>query len=162
MWANFTYIGKETSYIRNLFRKTQVKIAFRTTYATVHLLSHKNPKPDIYSLSGIYKLTCPDCNKAYVGQVGRCFVTRFKEHEKAFRYNSQPSSFAIPLHEEAHSFETMNNIMQILHYHSKGTHLNTLEIFHIHAERTANNHINENQTIFVNAIFDSIRKTQNP
>ena len=161
-WASFTYIGKETSYITNLFRKTQLKIAFRTTNTIGNLLSHKNPNPDKYSMSGIYKLTCPDCNKAYVGQTGRRFVTRFKEHEKAFRYNSHTSSFAKHLHEEAHSFGPMNNIMQILHYHSKGPHLNTFERFHIHAEFTANNHLNENQTIFPNAIFDAIRKTQHP
>ena len=60
------------------------------------------------------------------------------------------------------SFGPTKIIMQILHYHSKIPNLNTIERFHIHAECTANNHINENQTIFVNAIFDAIRKTQNP
>jgi len=29
-WATFTYIGKETTYITNLFRRTNIKIAFRT------------------------------------------------------------------------------------------------------------------------------------
>ena len=82
-----------------------------------NLLCHKNPTPDTFSLSGVYKLTCPDCNKAYVGQTGRRFATRFKEQEKALRKNSHPSSFAEHLNEEAHSFGPMNSIMQILHCH---------------------------------------------
>jgi len=30
--ASFTYIGKETTFITNLFKKTDLKIAWRTTY----------------------------------------------------------------------------------------------------------------------------------
>jgi len=37
--------------------------------------------------------------------------------------------------------------------------LNTLERFHIHTEFTANNHLNENQTVFPNTIFDTLIKT---
>ena len=29
-WATFTYIGKETMYITNLFRRTDINVAFRT------------------------------------------------------------------------------------------------------------------------------------
>ena len=65
------YVGKETTYITNLFRRTGLKIVFRIKNAIGNLLSHRNPTPDKLSLSGVYKLTCPDCNKAYVGQTGR-------------------------------------------------------------------------------------------
>jgi len=49
--------------------------------------------------------------------------------------------------------------MQILHYHKKGPHVNTLERFHIHTEFAANNHLNENQTVYLNEIFDTLAKT---
>jgi hypothetical protein len=87
---------------------------------------------------------------------------RFKEHKKAFRNNSNTSSFAKHLNEEAHSFGPMNCIMQVLHCHEKGAHLNTLERFHIHTEFAANNHLNENQTVFLNTIFDTLIKTHRP
>jgi hypothetical protein len=48
--------------------------------------------------------------------------------------------------------------MQILRHHKKGPHLNTLERFHIYAEYITNNHINDNQTIFPNKIFDVLLK----
>jgi len=155
-------VGKETSYITNLFKKTKQRIAFRTTNTIGKLLSHSNPTPDKFSQSGVYKLTCPDCNKVYVGQTGRRFATRFKEHEKAFRNNSHTSSFAKRLHEEAHSFGPMRSIMQILHYRNKGAHLNTLERFQIHTEVAANNYLNENQTVYPNTIFDTLVKTHRP
>jgi hypothetical protein len=70
-WATFTYVGKETSYITNVFRRAGLEIAFRTNNTIGNLLGYRNPAPDKFTLSGVYKLTCPDCNKAYVGQTGK-------------------------------------------------------------------------------------------
>jgi len=75
-WATFTYIGKETTYITNLFKNNDLKIAMRTNnYIQKILMDNKQlmNKTDTYTQSGVYKLTCPDCNKAYVGQTGRNF-----------------------------------------------------------------------------------------
>ena len=161
-WASFTYIGKETSYITNIFRRTELEIAFRTTNALGNLITHRHQSHDKFSLSRVYKLICPDCNKTYVGQTGRRFSIRYKEHMTAFRYNSNNSSFAKHLMEESHPFGPMKNIMQIIHCHRKGAHLNTIERFHIHTEFAANNHLNDPQTIFPNAIFHTLTKNQQP
>ena len=84
-WANFTYVGKETSYITNIFRQACLKIAFRTKNTIGNLLSHKNPLDrHIYSLSVAYNFSCPDCNKAYFRQTGKA----------AFCNNNQAYSFA--------------------------------------------------------------------
>jgi hypothetical protein len=72
------------------------------------------------------------------------------------------SRFAQHLNEQAHSFGTIDNIMQILQYHAKGSHLTTVERFYIHAEYITNNHLNDNHTIFPNAIFDTLLKTHWP
>jgi len=160
-WACFTYVGKETSYITNIFRKTDLKITFRTNNTIESLLSSKNHTLEKYSLSGVYRLTCPDCHKAYIGQTGRRFAARFKEHEAAFGNNGHSSNFAKHLIEEGHSFGPIHNILQVLHYHRKGAHLNTLERFHIHTDTAANNHLNDNHTILPNAIFDTLAKEQN-
>ena len=82
---------------------------------------------DKYTQSGVYRLTCPDCNKAYVGQIGRNFLARYIEHRLASRNNSHTSKFAQHLLEQAHSFNTIDNTMQILHYQKKSAHLNTVE-----------------------------------
>ena len=115
---------------------------------------------ETYTQSGVYKLTCPDCNKAYVGQIGRSFLSRYNEHKQAFRNNSHTSKFVQHLVEQTHTFTTIHNTMQILHYQKKSAHLITVERCYIHAESTANNHLNNNQNIFPNLIFDAILKTQ--
>jgi len=122
--------------------------------------SHKNYAHDKYSRSGIYKLTCPDCHKAYVGQTGRQFSTHYKEHKTAWCKNSNTSNFAKHLIEEAHSFGPMNKIMEIIHCHKKGAHLNTIEKFHIHTEFAKKNHLNDPQTVLSNAIFDTLIKAR--
>jgi hypothetical protein len=40
--ASFTHVGKETSYITNIFKQTDLKIAFRTENNIGNLLTHKN------------------------------------------------------------------------------------------------------------------------
>jgi hypothetical protein len=70
-WTIFTYKGKETTYITKLFRHTNIKIAYRTNN---NLLRHLTPNPqplDPSTHSGVYRLSCPDCSKAYIGQTGR-------------------------------------------------------------------------------------------
>jgi hypothetical protein len=87
---------------------------------------------------------------------------RYRDHKTAFRNNNQAYSFAKHLNDSAHSFGSMNEIMQVVHCHRKGPHLNTIEIFHIHAESIDNNHLNDDHTIFPNAIFDTLLRTNRP
>jgi hypothetical protein len=103
-WTTFTYVGKETTFVTNLFRKTNLKIAFRTNNTVQNLLIRRPRTANAYTRSGVYKLTCPDCDKTYVGQTGRDFSTRFHEHKLAFRSNYHLSKFAQHLVEQGHSF----------------------------------------------------------
>jgi hypothetical protein len=48
--------------------------------------------------------------------------------------------------------------MQIIHCHRKRPHLNTIENLYIDAEAKNNNHLNDNHTFFLNAIFDVLLK----
>jgi hypothetical protein len=120
-------------YITNLFKHTNVRIAFHTRNSILsHLTNHTHKNQ--YLSSGIYKLTCPDCNKAYIGQTGRNFSIRFNEHNQAFCKNSTSSNVAQHLNEHAHSFGTIDTTTHILQHQKKGPHLNTLEKFYIHEE----------------------------
>jgi len=120
----------------------------------------RQQETEIHSQLGVYKLTCPDCGKAYVGQIGRNFATCFREHKNAFRTASQSSNFAKHLIEHAHSFGPIHNTMQILQLQNKGTHLNTIERFYvyIYAKYTNGNHLNDDSTISPNMIFDTLLK----
>jgi len=119
-----------------------------------------NHTPDKDTQSGICKLTCNDCQKAYVGQTGCDFYTRFNEHKRAFQYNTTQSKFTQHLLTHGHSFGNLENTMEIIQLQKKGTHLNTIERFHIHKEVVTNNHLNEDYTETSNPIFNTILKLQ--
>jgi hypothetical protein len=158
-WALLTYIGKQTTFITNLFKKTGLKIAWHTTN-TIQILMPQHQPPDKYAHSGAYKLSCPDCNKVYmyVGQIG--FAMSFKEHKYAFKNNSHMSNYAKHILEQSHSFGPIQDMMQILQYQNIGNHLNTIERFYIYTEFTKINHLNDEYTIFPNRIFDALLKLQ--
>jgi len=160
-WAMFTYIGKETTFITNLFKKTDLGIALRTNNTIRRLLMQRQQTSDKYAQSGAYKLTC-DCNKMYVGQTGRSLAVRFNEHKNAFKMNSHTSNFTKHLIEQAHSFSSIQNTMQILQRHDKGAHLNTIGRYYIYTEFTKNNHLNDEHNISPNKIFDALLKPHQP
>jgi len=159
-WASFTYIGKEALFITNLFKKTDLKISWRTTNTIQKLLTPKHHPPEKYARSGAYKLTCPDCNKAYVGQTGRSFAVRFREHKYSFKTNCYTSNYAKHILEQSHSLGPIQDTMQIIQYQNKGNHLNTIERFYIYKEFNKDNHLNDEHNISPNSIFDTLLKPQ--
>jgi hypothetical protein len=105
-WCTFTYTGKETTFITKLFKHTNIKVAFRTSNNIWKHLSQPPPEHDKYKQSGVYKLTCPDCGKAYIGQTDEEFRTRFNELKRAFHHNPQQSKFALHLPEKNTHLDT--------------------------------------------------------
>jgi len=116
----------------------------------------------VIELQKILCRTCADCKKVYIGQIGWDFITKCNEHRRTFRNNSHTSKFAQHLNEHSHSFGNVHDVMQILQCQKKGLHLNTMERFHIHIEAAPNNHINDDDTISPNRIFDNILKNLPP
>jgi hypothetical protein len=80
-WTPFMYFGRETTFITNIFKKTDFTITMRTNSALQRLLMPKPITPDKFLRSGVYKLTCPDCNKAYIGQTGKASHRGLKSTE---------------------------------------------------------------------------------
>lgn len=56
-------------------------------------------------------MTCPTCKKKYIGQTGRPFHVRFREHFQNYKYANNKSKFAQNLLEEGHSFGPIDDTM---------------------------------------------------
>jgi hypothetical protein len=88
-WVRFTYYSPVIRRVTNLFKQTDLKIAFRAASTIQQQLTQKqackNP-------SGIYKLKCNTCNAVYVGQTGRAINVRHKEHIQYIRTNNPMSA----------------------------------------------------------------------
>jgi len=66
----FTYTGKETTYITKIFKCTNLQIACHTNNSIQENLTPKTDISKTFSASRIYKLTSPDCGKAFISQTG--------------------------------------------------------------------------------------------
>ena len=117
---------------------------------------------DHFDKSGIYQLTCPDCGKAYVGQTGRSFCTRFREQLRDYRYKTGNSKFAQHFREQNHSFGPINSVMDVLQILKKGTMMDTLERYHIYKVTNLGNQINDKSTTTCNILFDTLLRHDVP
>ena len=85
----FTYTGREYSHYK-IIQTHKLRIACRTNNNLLHHLTQTSHIQDKFTQSGVYKLTCSDCGKVYMGQIDY-FKTRFNEHKRSFQYNTQTS-----------------------------------------------------------------------
>jgi hypothetical protein len=84
------------------------------------LLTTKENNKEKYNLSGVYQLKFADCPQTYVGQTGRTFRTRFKEHIRDIKNNGQNSKFAQYIFDTKHENKTSEKTMKNLHIEKKG------------------------------------------
>lgn len=110
-----------------------------------------------FNQSGIYQINCSDCKSFYIGQTGRSFKSRFKEHIQALKSNNKTtmkSNYAEHLLKNNHNYESMEKNLTIIDYMPKSEKLDSkedLSIFLKHKEdpmNLLNTHITLNNPIF--------------
>jgi hypothetical protein len=154
--------------IRKTFQHTQFKVSYRTRNNAFHMIKKFSNKKtqqntDQYTLPGIYKITCKDCPKYYIGQTGRNFKCRYKEHLQAIKSNnqtSQTSKFAEHILTTDHTYGKLEENLKILSIVKKGEKMNTKEEFFIYTNYTQDkdNILNIMQTQQQNPIFEKIQE----
>jgi hypothetical protein len=76
-WIIFTYHNPLVRKVTNLFKNTNINIAFKANN-TIH--KQLAQKADNMNPSGIYKIKCNTCSKNYIGQSCRPITIRHREH----------------------------------------------------------------------------------
>jgi hypothetical protein len=74
-----------------------------------------------YNDSGIYLMKCNECPLKYIGQTGRNFNTRFKEHMYNIKSNDSSTGYSKHILDARHSYNTIENTMEIIKIGQKGT-----------------------------------------
>jgi hypothetical protein len=107
--------------ITNLFRNTNIRIAYRSTNKiTQRLGQHKRHDKDNttsnhdYNESGIYQLKCNTCHKAYIGQISRNITQRYKEHIRYIKNNEPKSAYAEHILQNRHEYGHLTDTMTLL------------------------------------------------
>lgn len=156
--------------MRKTFDNTNIKISYRTKNNTFKLIQkmteQKQQNTNIYDKSGIYKLKCSECPKFYIGQTGRTFKCRYREHIQSIKSNNkttQKSTFAEHILETQHSYKNISENMEILNIANKGRRMNILEEYNIYINKKHNPEdiLNIMQIEKQNPIFDKIEEIKN-
>jgi hypothetical protein len=64
--------------------------------------------------SGIYQLNCLECPKKYIGQTGRKFKTRYKEHIQTTRNNGPDTGYSRHILDTGHTYGSIENTITLL------------------------------------------------
>ncbi|KAJ4445794.1 hypothetical protein ANN_12479 [Periplaneta americana] len=109
----------------------------------------------------LYKLKCNTCNNFYIGQTGRSFQTRYKEHITAITKLQNTSTYAEHITNANHIYRDINTDMEILHIQPKSQKVNALERYEIyrHTKTHLNDILNTQLNIKTHTLFDSTLRT---
>ena len=123
-YLSVEYNDKIGNVCQNVLRKYNCTVAFKTNNTIGSKITERKKEDDPYRGSGVYRLRCDDCDSLYIGQTGREFKTRYKEHMRALTHPDRESKFADHLIEFDHSYTGMEENMTILKSCKKGKRLN--------------------------------------
>jgi len=131
-WAPFTYFGRETTFVTNIFKKTDIRITLRTNNTLQKTANAKTPNPRQIQQIRRIQNNMPRLQQGVCRADGICFTQRFKEHRNALKSGRNTSNYAKHALEHSHPFGPIQETMQILQYQAKGAHLNTIERYLIY------------------------------
>ena len=76
------YIQGLTEKLQRIYHSHQISTAVRPHTSLRKMLVHPKDKIDIDNVTGcVYEIPCHNCEKTYIGETGRLFGTRKKEHQ---------------------------------------------------------------------------------
>ncbi|XP_072039396.1 uncharacterized protein [Amphiura filiformis] len=77
------YVEGLSEKLQRIFRKHKISVAMKPHNTLKRLLVHPKDKVDTIKTSGVvYEIGCKGCDKSYIGETGRPFGVRLKEHQK--------------------------------------------------------------------------------
>ena len=100
-----------------MFKNTNIGLAFKATTLSQYLVrTTPQTQTPIHEKSGVYKITCNTCQKAYVGQTSRYLRSRFREHIRYIRNNDLHSAYALrtSILNCRHEYGNINDTMTLL------------------------------------------------
>ena len=115
--ATFTYSSPQIRKITNIFKHTNIRIAYKCSNTISHLSKSANkttPPSTLNNRCGIYTLTCMTCNKVYVGQTSHCLKQQYKEHTCYIKSNNPQSAYAVHILNNQHEYGPIEKTMTLL------------------------------------------------
>ena len=156
-YISIEFNKNSSNILKKIFNKYKYQIAHKTSNKLQHKLKTKQ---NIEIDSGIYKLTCNNCPCFYIGQTGRSFATRFREHTQEINSASTnkkiKSNYAHHLITEKHKFTDINTNLQTIHRMKKSSMMDRMEEIEIYKNRNNPQILNDKLHFKTNKIYDAI------
>jgi len=121
----FTYFSPMIRKVTNIFKDTDIKVAYRATNTIFKQLTKKPDRPN--NPNGIYSIKCITCNKKYVGQSSRDKQIGYKEHINQIKNCNPQSAYANHIIQNKHEFGSAETTLKLLKQCNKGSHINCWE-----------------------------------
>ena len=94
-FACLPYISGLTEPLMRLLRKNDIRVVNKPLKTLQQEFpSPKFRQPSDLQCNVVYKIPCKDCSWNYIGETGRCFQTRKKEHKRNLKNFSSGSNVA--------------------------------------------------------------------
>ena len=162
---NLKFISAEYTNIlptilNNKLKKLNYVVAFRTNNNLFRLFNYEKIKVEKSEGTGIYKIICNKCKKFYIGQTGRSFLVRYKEHLPKYEINNQKSKFAQHVINDKQTHEnfepSFEEDVEILHHCIKGRMMDIMEEYEIYSAIKNNNDkiLNDKLIFKYNSLFE--------
>jgi hypothetical protein len=90
------------------------------------------------------------------GQTGTNVDVRYREYLHSFINNNTNSKFAHHLLENGHAFGKTGDVMEIVYFSKKGTHMDTIVTFFIYIATKKGNQLNDKNTVSHNKVFQVV------
>ena len=87
IFISTTYTNIMPKILTSVLNNNNRTVIFKTNNNLVNILCNKITIP-LEKKTGVYKLSCDDCECFYIGQTGRGFQKRFIEHTPCLLYTS--------------------------------------------------------------------------
>ena len=140
--------------ITNLFKHTNIGIAFKSTNTLQQLKKPKLPnRTQEQDKRGIYKLKCNTSQMSYIGQTSRSLKQRYQEHIRHIRHNEPQSAYAQRILNNKGEYARINNTMTLLKHTNKISLLLPYEqlyiqTYHQHKQLNSEQYIGEHNPIY--------------
>jgi hypothetical protein len=103
-------------------------------------------------------MKCKGCSMKYVGQTGRTFNTRYKEHIYDIKSNNINTGYSRHIVDTWHTYGAMEDTMDVVGIGRKGQYLNTLEKYYIRKISREQLHMNDTNIYECNPTFDELQR----
>nr|XP_022908048.1 uncharacterized protein LOC111419471 [Onthophagus taurus] len=130
-YISISHYNPTINQLHHITKTHNIHIATKNNTKISNMLVNNKHKFHFHLLNGVYKISCSECNKIYIGQTGRNLLTRFKEHNK-----DKNSAIFKHITETKHKI-SLNN-MELIHNQPKSLKLDLLEEYEIYKQSKNN------------------------